>query len=253
MADGHRWSCRSRPAAGDRFGYVDAVAVIVNRANPIRSLSFAQLDAIFSRSRLRGGRAVVTWRDLGLRDALRARPVRLVGGGGWAGEESARALTMRRTVLTVGGRRGVWRPAPDSGGEAEVVERVGGDVAAIGFTGMGHLSNAVRAVPIAGPGRRSVALTAASAASGSYPLLRTVDLLVDPADRSAMTWRLARFLLSTTGQAVVAAQDKLAILPPDRLARSRTLVGRYGCRDQGPDPRSSRARSGARDRPSRWR
>lgn len=214
-------------AAGNwnRFGYVDAVGVIVHRSNPIRSLSLRQLDAIFSTTRRRGGAEVRTWGDLGLRGNWAARPVKLAGGGGWAAEESARALTIRRIVFGTGGR---WKPAPGSGDDSDVVERVGRDPAAIGFTGMGHLSADVRAIPLTIAGK-PVAPSETSARAGTYPLLRTVDLLIDPPTASAATLAFARFLLSDASQAITARQGDVMPLPRGVLAQSRHTAARLGC------------------------
>lgn len=211
-------------AAGNwnRFGYVDAVAVVVHRSNPVTSLSRAQLDAIFSTTRWRGHDPVATWGDLGVSGSLGASPVRLAGGLGWAPTESARALTIRRHVLSLDGRVGLWRPAPESGSEADVVERVGRDPAGIGFTGMGHLSDEVRAVPI-----EDVPLTAQTARSGLYPLLRSVDLLIDAPGETIdpRLERLARSLLAPEGQAILERQGDFAALPEGTLEHAHRLLG----------------------------
>ena len=214
------------PVAGGswrRFGYVDAVVLIVHPSNPVRSLSFPQIDAIFSGSRWRGGREVRVWGDLGLEGAWRDEPIRVMGGGAWAGEESARALSVRRRVLSCGGNAGRWRPAPGTGDDQDVVARVAADPAAIGFTGMGHVSRAVRAVSIAAPGRRPVGPSRATAQSGQYPLLRTVDLLIDR-QASPATIAFARYLLSRSGQAVIARQGDFMPLPSrERAAALKRL------------------------------
>lgn len=66
------------------FGYlpiripicIDANIVIVNKENPITSISMEQLDAIFSKSRLGGAPApAVVWGDLGVRGELAKRPI----------------------------------------------------------------------------------------------------------------------------------------------------------------------------------
>src|SRR6267143_5622660 len=57
-----------------KFGYkpipirtsVDALAVFVNKDNPIKCLSFKQVDGIFSKTRRQGGEDVATWGQLGL-------------------------------------------------------------------------------------------------------------------------------------------------------------------------------------------
>lgn len=213
--------------AWNRFGYVDAVVVIVNRANPLRSISLRNLDSIFSVSRQRGGAAVTVWRQLGITGALGDQPIRIMGSGAWTQTESARALTIRRHVLSAERGAGIWRAVPDGGSEAEVVERVGSDRAAIGFTGAGHLSAAVRALAVEG-----VSATPRSAANGRYPLLRTVDLLFDAPGGAAdaRTAALAAWLLSAKGQAVIARQGDFAPLPKPALRRARRQLAQLGTR-----------------------
>lgn len=203
-----------------RFGYIDAVVPIVHPDNPIGSLSFRQIDAIFSTTRWRANRDIQTWGDLGLRGPWRDRPIRIMGGDAWEGEESARALTIRRHVLSARGKVGEWRSAPGGGGDHEVVERVAAEPGAIGFTGRGHVAPNVRVLAVAAPGRRAVSLDARSAAHGSYPLLRTVDLVFDR-QASEATLAFARFLLSREGQEVVASQGDFMVLPEKRLTSSQ--------------------------------
>ena len=210
--------------AWNRFGYVDAVVVIVNRENPLRSLSLRDLDAMLSTTRWRGGADVTRWGQLGLGGSWRFAPVHLTGGADWHAGESARALTIRRLVLSLPGRTGRWKRVADSGSEAEVVERVGKDRLAVGFTGAGHLSPAVRAVRIEG-----IAADAATAASGRYPLLRTVDLLFD-APSGRIDPRVARSLdwfLSAEGQDFLGRQGDFAALPAPALLASRRKLARF--------------------------
>lgn len=210
------------PVAGgnwNRFGYVDAVVPIVHPGNPLRSLSFRQIDAIFSTTRWHGAREARMWGDLGLRGSWRDRPIRVMGGDAWAGEESARALTLRRHVLSTRGKAGRWRAVSGGGGDHDVVARVAAEPDAIGFTGMGHVSSGVRVLAVAGPGRPPVRLDAGSAQSGRYPLLRGVGLIIDR-KASAVTLAFARFLLSRDGQAIAARQGDFMPLPaaPRRAA-----------------------------------
>jgi phosphate transport system substrate-binding protein len=57
----------------------DALAVYVNKDNPIEKLTLAQVDAIFSKSRKRGGKGVETWGQLGLTGDWAGRPISLYG------------------------------------------------------------------------------------------------------------------------------------------------------------------------------
>lgn len=214
------------PVAGgswNRFGYVDPVVIIVNAKNPVRALSFAQLDAIFSTSRLRGHPPIVDWGAVA--PAWRGRPIRLTGGDAWANVESARALTMRRTVLSMGRHDGKWRPAPGTGGEADNVERVMRDPLAIAFTGAGHVLPGTRVVPVIPPGGGAATMPTRRAVSeGRYPLSRTVDLLVARRPDGSIAPNVAafaHFLLSKKGQEAVVQDD--TFLPLTSAQRTEAL------------------------------
>jgi phosphate transport system substrate-binding protein len=120
---------------------------------------------------------------------------------------------------------------PGSGGEDEVVARVTADPQAIGFTGFGHLSAGVRTVAI-GDGGKPVPPTRAAIASGSYPLARTVDLVMardahgclDPA-----VIRFAAWLVGPAGQAVLREQAVFLPLNARQLHDARVTL-RAPCR-----------------------
>jgi phosphate transport system substrate-binding protein len=204
----HHYSPLVIPVAGGSwrsFGLVDPVAVVVNSRNPIRGLSFAQLDAIFSKSRSQGHAIVRTWGQLGV-NSLANQTIHLAGGGSWSGEDSARAGVFRERVLLGGS----WRDDPEataSGTEQEVPARVAADPLAIGFTGLGHLVPGTRAVPLSS-GRSSYYIkpTFEAVASGRYPLARTIDLVLARQPGTCLTPELrsfVRYLLSPRGQKIV--------------------------------------------------
>ena len=59
---------------------VDALAVFVNKDNPIKCLTIAQVDAIFSKSRRQGGKEdIKTWGQLGLTGEWASKPISLYG------------------------------------------------------------------------------------------------------------------------------------------------------------------------------
>lgn len=215
--------------AWGQFGFVDAVAIVVNSTNPIARLSFRQLDAIFSTTRLRGSPAVVDWADLGVK-RWRGRAIHVVGDGGWTDSESARALTIRRHVLSVGAHRGEWRAVADGGSEAEVVDRVAADPLAIGFTGMGHLKPGTRAVPISRTDFGKAFLpTALTSATGRYPLVRTVDLILDPHSPCfGRTRTLPLYLLSDEGQALTTAIGPFQPLPATARYQAERIIRNAG-------------------------
>ena len=85
-----------------QFGFLDGLSFIVNKANPIESLTFEQLDSIFSTTRWRGGPAITQWKQLGVRGELGERNIKLYGIQPWNGFEEF----VRERVLNVGTLRG---------------------------------------------------------------------------------------------------------------------------------------------------
>ncbi|HJY85808.1 MAG TPA: substrate-binding domain-containing protein, partial [Candidatus Acidoferrales bacterium] len=61
------------------LGKTATVVIFVDKNNPIQGLTMAQLDAIYSKTRLRGHPEVKTWGDLGLRGEWAKRPIHLYG------------------------------------------------------------------------------------------------------------------------------------------------------------------------------
>ncbi|HVR84154.1 MAG TPA: substrate-binding domain-containing protein, partial [Planctomycetota bacterium] len=76
-----------------KFGYkprgirsaVDSICVFVHKDNPLRRLSLDQVDAIFSKTRLRGGKEIRTWGDLGLSGDWASQTVRIYGRNSLSG------------------------------------------------------------------------------------------------------------------------------------------------------------------------
>lgn len=212
------------------FGFVDSVAVIVNERNPLRGLTLAELDAIFSHTRYRGHPAqVTTWNEIGVREWA-GRPVHIVGSGAWAAEESARATFFRERVMDSDGRRGEWRKndAPPDAGDSIVVEAVATDPLAIGFTGMGHLSPEVRAIALSPrAGMPFIEPTYENVARADYPLSRLFYLVIAPKPGQPLAPALdafARFLLSREGQAVVLSEGVFLPLRAAQVQTARQLL-----------------------------
>src|SRR6266851_5756330 len=70
-----------RVATGSRgsLGKTAASIVLVDKNNPIKGLTLAQLDAIYSKTRLRGNPDIKTWGDAGLTGEWASRPIHLYG------------------------------------------------------------------------------------------------------------------------------------------------------------------------------
>ncbi|MHC5068160.1 MAG: PstS family phosphate ABC transporter substrate-binding protein [Planctomycetota bacterium] len=194
----------------EAFGYepqvlvsaVDMLAVLVHPDNPVAQsgLTLAQVDALFSSSLKRGHPQVITsWDQVGIADpAWAGRAVALYGrdrSSGTYGYFAKAAL-----------KKGAYSEAMAnlaSGGD--VVAAVAGDVAGIGYAGLGDLIDGVVPVPLfAGDG--SAAPITPSATAQAYPLARSLHVAVDYAsgDRiDPLREAFLRFIYSQEGQQIV--------------------------------------------------
>jgi phosphate transport system substrate-binding protein len=205
----------SRPAKGteidsfeSKFGYkptfirtsVDALAVFVNKDNPIRSLTMAQLDSIFSKSRRRGARAARTWGDLGLTGDWADKPISIYGRNSASGTYGF----FKEHVLKNGDYKDEVKEQP---GSASVVLGVTTDRYGIGYSGIGYATSGVRAVPLhEDESVAPVPATAEKAYSGEYPLARFLFLAINkPPSRplDPLTREFLKLVVSREGQEVV--------------------------------------------------
>jgi phosphate transport system substrate-binding protein len=192
-----------------RYGYkptairssYDALAVYVHRDNPIKQLSLAQVEAIFGKSRRRGYKAnVTTWGQLGLTGDWANRPIGLYGRNSASGTYGF----FKEIVLRNGDYKDTVKEQP---GSASVVQGVGGDRFAIGYSGAGYRTSEVRAVPLAeteaGPYFEG---TYDEVTSGKYPLSRFLFVYLNKAPNKPLDplpLEFARLILSREGQEVV--------------------------------------------------
>jgi len=190
-----------------KFGYkptpvrvaVDALAVFVNKDNPIKGLSLKQVDAAFSKSARRGGKPAVTWGDLGLKGDWAGRPVSLYGRNSASGTYGF----FKELVLKKGDYRDEVKEQP---GSASVVQSVSVDPFAMGYSGIGYKTSGVRALPLSEEGASYVEATAENALTGDYPLARFLYVYVNKAPGKPLdplTREFLKLVLSKEGQEVV--------------------------------------------------
>ena len=209
------------------YGALDAVGFIVNRDNPIDRLSFAQLDALLSTTRHRGGRPIRTWGDLGLTGEWADKPIHVHAIKPWNGFEEF----VRQRVLSANGRRGEWRTDLDF---ADVVfplaKAVAQDRYAIAYTGLAYLDAPVKVIALqAGPGEAAVPATYEAVARGDYPLARLTYLNVNkkPGTRlDPAIEEFLRFILSRDGQAMVREQGTYMPLRAPQVGQARAMLDR---------------------------
>jgi phosphate transport system substrate-binding protein len=177
---------------------LDALAVYVNKDNPIECLTIEQLDQIFSKSHLySGGKNVITWGEAGVTGEWAAHPISLFGRNSASGTYD----TFVDAVLRHGEFKDELKEQP---GSAEVVKMVADDKYAIGYSGIGYLKDGVRTVPLAAvSGDKCYDTSPASTYSGNYPLSRYLRLYLNKAPSKPLDPAMLEFIkyvLSRDGQ-----------------------------------------------------
>jgi len=192
-----------------KFGYkpteiatsLDGLAVFVHKDNPIQGLSLQQIDAIFSKTRKGGAKeAVVTWGQLGLEGEWKDKPIRIYGRNSASGTYGF----FKEHALFKGDFKDEVKEQP---GSATVVQSVGGDRYAIGYSGIGYKTTDVRTVPIAEhDGGKFVEATYENVENGAYVLSRYLYVYLNKNPKGQLDPLIREFLkfaLSYEGQGIV--------------------------------------------------
>lgn len=209
-----------------QFGFLDAVTIIVNKSNPVRRLTFGQLDAVFSRSHLRGDRPAVTWGQLGAGGPWADKPVHVYALKPWGGYEEF----VRQRVLDVAGKRGHWRTDLHFDKLVfPIARRVAADPDGIGITGLAFLDAPVKVLAV-GEGA-GVSPTFTNVALGKYPLSRLIYGNVNrrpgkPLSRA--TQEFLRLILSRQGQQDVRREGIFLPLRAFQVHRAERIAGLTG-------------------------
>ena len=179
---------------------VDALAVFVHKDNPIKGLTMAQVDAIFSSTRLCGGKAdVKTWGDLGVTGDLANKPIQLFGRNSVSGTYGY----FKEEALCKGDFKSNVNEQP---GSASVVQSISSTLNAIGYSGIGYRTSSVRAVPLSKKGGEAFEASEENALAGKFPLARFFYVYVNKAPNQPLSPLDAEFIklmLSKQGQEVV--------------------------------------------------
>jgi phosphate transport system substrate-binding protein len=202
------------------FGYkptqiavaVDALAVYVNKDNPIKRLTMEQVDAIFSKNRKCGDPASInTWGAVGVEThGWGSRPISLYGRNSASGTYGY----FKTIALCKGDYRDQVKEQP---GSASVVQGITEDLYGIGYSGIGYKTSGVNTVALAGKDGKYYGTDPETVLSGKYPLSRYLYLYVNkapnvPAD--PMIREFIRFVLSQSGQNTVVKDGYLPLSSP---------------------------------------
>lgn len=189
-----------------KFGYkptevkvaIDALAVFAHKDNPLKGVTMKQVDSMFSSTRKMGGEDLTDWGQLGL-DAWKGRAISLFGRNSASGTYGF----FQEHALAKGDFKPTVKEQP---GSSAVVQGVGADLYAIGYSGIGYKTSGVRALPIAGDDGKFHEADYDNCLSGDYPLARFLMVYVNkkpgqPLD--ALTLEFLKFVVSKEGQAIV--------------------------------------------------
>jgi phosphate transport system substrate-binding protein len=199
---------------------LDCLAVYVHRDNPIRGLTLAQVDCIFSKTRKSGFQDIATWGDAGLTADWATVPISLYGRNSASGTYAY----FKEHVLLKGDYKDTVKEQP---GSAAVVNGVASDRSGIGYSGIGYRTSEVRAVPLAKDATAPLTEpTFANALNGSYPLGRTLYIYVakkpgEPLPK--LIEEFLKFVLSHEGQEIVV-KDGYGVLPTKVIDKQLELL-----------------------------
>lgn len=189
---------------------IDTLALFVHKNNPIKSLSMEEVDAIFSRTRKGGHKEIKTWGDLGLKGEWAAKPISLYGRNSASGTYGY----FKEHALFKGDFKDTVKEQP---GSSAVVQGVGADKFAAGYSGIGYATSGVRAVPLSDEkryGGQAFEPNYENALNGKYPMGRYLFVYINKNPKKPIDPLVAEFLkfvLSKEGQEIVIKDGYLPL------------------------------------------
>ena len=179
---------------------LDGLAVVVNPQNPVSKLTAAQLAGIFTGK-------IANWKQVGGSDSKIVILSREVNSG--------THVYFKEHVL----RRNDPNSTEEFAGSAlmlsssqAIADEVAGNTDAIGYYGMGYISNKQKAISVAkDPNSEFVSPTIENVISGKYPISRPL-LLYTNGQPAGLVKKFVDFTLSKEGQEIVAKTDFVPVV-----------------------------------------
>lgn len=181
-------------------GY-DAVAVYVHKNNPVESLTLEQLASVYAE-----GGPVDKWSQLNV-------DIKAAGGNDEIvrvsrQNSSGTYFYFREVVL---GNKDYKPGSRDMSGSKDVVELVGKTMGAIGYSGMGYATGAVKFVKLsAGEGKTAYEPSIENVAAHHYPLARSL-LMYTLGQPQGAAKEYIDWILSPAGQEIVAKSGYIPV------------------------------------------
>ncbi|MEQ1824348.1 MAG: phosphate ABC transporter substrate-binding protein PstS family protein [Pirellula sp.] len=200
---------------------IDLLAVYVHRDNPLQSISIEQLDSIFSSTRKLGGDAIERWGQVGLSGDFAKEPIALFGRNAASGTYGF----FKEKVLSNGDYRDQVNEQP---GSTAVIQSVGENRFAMGYSGIGYKTSSVRPVKLVTKNSNvAVEPSEENAYNGKYPLARYLYLVVNHKPTSKLEplrREFLKFVFSKEGQQL-AVKDGYFPVDAKTAAKALKMVG----------------------------
>lgn len=188
---------------------LDALAVFVQKDNPLSCLSLEEIDAIFSKTRKRNYPAdIVSWGQLGLKGDWANKPMSIYGRNSASGTYGF----FKKKVLKKGDYKDQVKEQP---GSASVVQGITEDKFGIGYSGIGYATSGVKTLELsAKKGEPCYHGSYENVLSNKYPLSRYLFIYIvrhpnKPLD--PLVKEFIRFVLSEEGQKIVMKDGYLPL------------------------------------------
>ncbi|MFT5132468.1 MAG: phosphate transport system substrate-binding protein [Gammaproteobacteria bacterium] len=202
---------------------IDALAVYVNKDNPITELTITQVDAIFSATRKCGyAEDLSNWGQLGLTGNWSNRPIQVYGRNSVSGTYGF----FKEEALCKGDFKNTVNEQP---GSASVVQGITKSINGIGYSGIGYKTSGVRAVPLSKEvDGNPIEATPANASNGKYPLGRFLYVYVNKHPNkplSPLEGEFMKMVLSQIGQNVVVKDGYIPLPAKVAMAQLQQIGG----------------------------
>jgi phosphate transport system substrate-binding protein len=177
---------------------IDALAVFVNKDNPIEGMTISQVDAVFSATRKCGyAEDITNWAQLGQNGLGN---IQLYGRNSVSGTYGY----FKKHALCKGDYKNSVNEQP---GSASVVQGVTKSLNGIGYSGIGYKTSGVKALALTKKeGTPFIAASIENAANGTYPLSRYLYVYVNKAPNKPLApvdREFIKMVMSKVGQKVV--------------------------------------------------
>jgi phosphate transport system substrate-binding protein len=188
---------------------LDALAVFVQKDNPLDCLPLEEVDAIFSKTRKRGyPEDINVWGKLGLSGDWQNKPISIYGRNSASGTYGF----FKEHVLKKGDYKDAVKEQP---GSASVVQGITEDKYGIGYSGVGYKTSGVKVLSLSEKkGGTCYNGSYDNVVSGKYPLSRFLYINIVKAPNKPLdplVKEFLKFILSTEGQQIVIKDGYLPL------------------------------------------